>query len=59
MSIWLEIAAQVKNATGEEIDLDEQRIDRMFKVLRALEVLSQRVANLESRLPEDMGGRTI
>jgi hypothetical protein len=58
MSVWLEIAAQVEKATGEVIDLGEPRIDRMFKILRALETLSQRVANLESRQPEDMG-RTI
>ena len=58
MSVWLELAAQVKNATGEVITPGESWQEWPWKILRALETLSQKVANLESRKPED-NGRTI
>jgi hypothetical protein len=56
MNLWSEISAQIKNATGEEIKIGDPKW--AWKVLNALETLSQRVANLESRQPEDMG-RTV
>ena len=52
MTVWLEIAAQVKNATGEEIKFGETQW--AWAVLRALEELSQRVVNLESQKPMDI-----
>ncbi len=55
MTVWLEIAAQVKNVTGEDITQGETMSTWPWKVLKALETLSQRVANLESKTPEDMG----
>jgi hypothetical protein len=58
MTVWKEIAAQIKNATGEETYLCEHIDSWRWKVLRALETLSQRVANLESRQPQDIE-RTI
>jgi hypothetical protein len=48
--VFLEIAAHVERVTGEKLVLGEGLETWPWKLLRAMEVLAQRVATLEDQL---------